>query len=41
MRKTFESAYDLAQWINANISCPLKQEQLMLFGIRNKYTIYI
>lgn len=35
----FQDAYELASWINKNISCPLKQEQLMLKGIRNNYEI--
>lgn len=37
----FENAIALATWINANIVCPLKQEKLMLQGIRNNYTISV
>lgn len=35
----FQNAFQLAIWINTNISCPLKQEQLMSQGIRNNYEI--
>jgi hypothetical protein len=41
MKKTFNNAIELAKWINANISNPLRQEQLMLQGIRNNYTIIL
>jgi len=42
MRKlTFANAYQLASWINNNIVDIILQENLMLEGIRNKYTIYV
>ena len=37
--KSFTNALELAKWINTNISCPFKQEQLMAQGIKNNYTI--
>lgn len=30
---TFKTAYELADWINANIANPIRQEQLMQEGI--------
>lgn len=41
MTKTFNNAYELAIWIKANISDAFRQEQLMLQGVRNNYTITI
>ncbi len=38
---TFNNAIELAKWINSNITCQLKQEQLMQQGIKNNYTISI
>lgn len=39
--KSFKNALELAKWINTNISCPFKQEKLMIQGIKNNYTINI
>ena len=46
MKKTFYSPYALSKWIEVNIKDPLRQEQLMMEGIRwkrihNNYTINI
>jgi hypothetical protein len=35
----FKNAIELAKWIKANISDPLKSEQKMLEGVRNNYSI--
>lgn len=37
----FKNAFELAKWIKSNIVNELQQEQLMLKGIRNNYTITI
>jgi hypothetical protein len=44
--KTFNSAAEMATWINNNIQGELQQEQLMYLGVKNKklngsYTIII
>jgi len=41
MKKSFNNAYELAIWIKSNIADELKQEQLMLQGVRNNYEITI
>ena len=38
---TFKNAFELAKWIKSNISDELQQEQVMLKGVRNNYTITI
>ena len=35
----FKNAFELATWIKANVANELEQEQLMLKGIRNNYTL--
>lgn len=35
----FKNAFELANWIKSNIVNELKQEELMLKGIRNNYTL--
>jgi hypothetical protein len=35
----FKNAFELAKWIKSNITNELEQEQIMLKGIRNNYTI--
>lgn len=35
----FKNAFELATWIKTNIVNELEQEQLMLKGIRNNYTL--
>jgi hypothetical protein len=40
-RLTFKNAFELATWIKNNISDELQQEQIMLNGVRNNYTIII
>jgi hypothetical protein len=37
----FKNAFELAKWIKNNISDELQQEQIMLNGVRNNYTIII
>jgi hypothetical protein len=41
MKLVFTNAMELAKWIKANIVDELKQEQLMLQGVRNNYTIHV
>jgi hypothetical protein len=36
---SFKNALELAKFIKANIKDELEQEQLMLKGVRNNYTI--
>jgi hypothetical protein len=38
---SFKNAFELSKWINSNIKNELQQEQLMLQGIRNNYTIIL
>lgn len=40
-RLTFKNAFELAKWIKNNISDELQQEQIMLNGVRNNYTITV
>lgn len=37
----FASAFELANWINTNIKCPLEGERLMTQGVRNKNSNYL
>jgi hypothetical protein len=37
----FKNAFELAKWIKSNIADELRQEQLMLKGVRNNYTITV
>lgn len=46
MKKTFNTAMELAKWIKENIHSSLEQERLMYCGVRHKqvagtYTIYL
>jgi DNA-directed RNA polymerase alpha subunit len=36
----FHTAIELANWINTNVSNPLRQEQLMLEGVKNKLSAH-